>query len=427
MDLKKLKVGTQCIQGGYQPKSSEPRIMPIVQSTTYKYDTADEVAALFDLETNTPMYTRLGNPSLSWLEEKVALLEGGVGALTMSSGQAANLTAVTNICGAGDHVLTMNNLYGGTVNLFNVTLKRLGIDFTFIDPELPLEEMEKYIKPNTRLVFSETIGNPALGVLDIEKVAKLAHGAGIPLIVDNTFATPVLCRPFEFGADIVTHSTTKYFDGHATSVGGVIVDSGNFDWEKSGKFPELTKPDESYHGITYTEKFGKAAYITKARTGMLRDMGNTMSPFNAFLTNLGLETLEVRMQRHCENALKVAKFLENHPKVAWVNYPMLESNKNYALAKKYLPKGASGVVAFGVKGGMEASKRCINSVELATLVVHVADVRTHVLHPASMTHRQLTEEQLIAGGISPDLIRLSVGIEDVEDIINDLDTALNKA
>lgn len=423
MDLKNMHLATQCVQGGYQPANGEPRVMPIVQSTTYKYDDADEVGKLFDLEADGHMYSRISNPTLAWLEEKISLMEGGVGAVATSSGQAANMLAILNICKAGQHVLSMANLYGGTHTLFNSTLKNMGIEVTFISPDLSLEEMRTHLKDNTRAVFGETIGNPGVNVLDFAKVSTLAHEAGIPLIVDSTFATPMLCRPFEHGADIVTHSTTKYFDGHATSVGGVIVDSGQFNWD-NGKFPELTRPDPSYHGVVFTEKFGQAAYITKARVTLLRDIGPTMSPFNAFLTNLGMETLAVRMERHSSNALILAQYLEQHPKVAWVSYPLLPSHDTYDLAKKYLPNGGSGIIAFGIKGGVAAGKQFINHVKLATLVVHVGDLRSHVLHPASMTHRQLSEAEQIASGVLPDMIRFSVGIEDVEDIKADLAQAL---
>ncbi len=426
MDLKKAHYETQCVQGGYAPENGEARVMPIVQSTTYKYDKTDDVCKLFDLEAEGHMYSRISNPTLAVLEEKIALLEGGVGAMMTSSGQAANMLAILNICKTGQHVLAMANLYGGTHNLFGPTFKNFGIDVTFVDPSLPLEELKGYIQENTRAVFGETIGNPGVDVLDFEKAATLAHDAGIPLIVDSTFATPTLCRPFEHGADIVTHSTTKYFDGHATSVGGVIVDSGNFDWT-NGKFPELTEPDETYHGVVYTENFGAAAYITKVRVTLLRDIGSTMAPFNAFLTNLGLETLALRMKKHSENALALAEYLENHPKVSWVKYPLLKSHPSYDLATKYLPEGGSGIVAFGIKGGVKAGKKFIDSVNLATLVVHVGDLRTHVLHPATSTHRQLTEEQQIASGVLPDLIRLSVGIENLEDLKADLNQALEQA
>ncbi len=424
MNLEKSHYETQCVQGGYDPKNGEPRIVPIVQSTTYKYDDADAVGRLFDLQEAGHMYSRLSNPTLEVLEAKIALLEGGSGAMVTSSGQSANLFAIINICATGDHVIAMNNLYGGTYNLFKTTLKNMGIDVTFVDPALPLDKLKKAVQPNTKAVFGETIGNPGVDVLDFEKISTLAHDAGVPLIVDNTFATPVLCRPIEHGVDIVTHSTTKYIDGHATSVGGVIVDGGKFDWN-NGKFKGLTEPDESYHGVIYTESFGNAAYITKARVTLMRDIGSTMAPFNAFLTNLGTETLALRMKKHSENALTLAKFLESHEKVAWVKYPKLESSSSYALAEKYLPDGASGIIAFGVKGGIEASKKFINSVHLASLVVHVGDLRTYVLHPASMTHRQLSEEALLACGVTPDLIRFSIGIENIDDIIKDVEQALN--
>lgn len=422
--MKKYSQETLCVQAGYEPKNGEARILPIVQSTTYKYDDADEVGKLFDLEAEGHMYSRISNPTVAALENKITALEGGIGALATSSGQSANLIAILTICNAGEHVLAMSNLYGGTFTLFTSTLKKMGIEVSFINYKADALEIEANIQSNTKLIFAETIGNPGVDVLDINMVSEVAHKNNIPLVVDNTFATPYLCRPFEFGADIVTHSTTKYLDGHATSVGGVIVDSGKFDWEKSGKFPHLTDEDPSYHGLSYTTKFKEAAYIVKARVAFLRDMGNTMSPFNAFLTNLGAETLALRMERHSKNALEIAKFLENHPNVAWINYPLLESSESYELAKKYLPNGASGIIAFGVKGGAQNGKKFINSLELASLVVHVGDIRTHVLHPASMTHRQLSEEAQIKAGIKPDMIRLSVGIENVEDIIKDLDKAL---
>ncbi len=416
---------TLCVQAGYQPQKGEPRILPIVQSTTYKYDEADDVAKLFDLEAEGHMYSRISNPTVAALEEKITALEGGLASLATSSGQSATLLAVLTICNAGEHILALSNLYGGTYTLFTSTLKKMGIEVSFINHNATPEEIRRGIKENTKLIFGETIGNPGVDVLDIELVAKAAHENMIPLVVDNTFATPYLCRPIDFGADIVTHSTTKYLDGHATSVGGIIVDSGRFNWEKSGKFPHLTEPDPSYHGLSYTKKFQEAAYITKARVAFLRDMGNTMSPFNAFLTNLGVETLAVRMERHSDNALKAAKYLADHHKVSWVNYPLLEGSPTYALAKKYLPKGGSGIISFGVKGGAEEGKAFINSLKLASLVVHVGDLRTHVLHPASMTHRQLSEEEQIKAGISPEMIRLSVGIEQVDDIIDDLEQAFS--
>ena len=422
--MKKYAQETICIQGGYEPKNGEPRILPIFQSTTYKYDEADEVAKLFDLEAAGHMYSRISNPTVEALEKKIAEMEGGVGAMATSSGQAANLIAVLTICNAGEHVLAMSNLYGGTFTLFTSTLKKMGIEVTFVDHRADGREISSKIQANTKLIFGETIGNPGVDVLDIQRIAEIAHENSIPLVIDNTFATPYLCRPFEFGADIVTHSTTKYIDGHATSVGGIIVDSGKFDWKSSGKFPHLTEADPSYHGLSYTEKFGAAAYITKARVAFLRDMGSTMSPFNAFLTNLGVETLALRMERHSSNALAAARFLESHPNVSWVNYPLLESSQSFDLARKYLTGGASGIIAFGVKGGVESGKKFIDSLELASLVVHVGDIRTHVLHPASMTHRQLSQEQQIKAGIKPDMIRLSVGIENIDDILADLDQAL---
>ena len=422
--MKKYAQDTICIQGGYEPKNGEPRILPIFQSTTYKYDEADEVAKLFDLEAAGHMYSRISNPTVEALEKKIAEMEGGVGAMATSSGQAANLIAILTICNAGEHVLAMSNLYGGTFTLFTSTLKKMGIEVTFVDHRADDREISSKIQANTKLIFGETIGNPGVDVLDIQRIAEIAHENSIPLVIDNTFATPYLCRPFEFGADIVTHSTTKYIDGHATSVGGIIVDSGKFDWKSSGKFPHLTEADPSYHGLSYTEKFGAAAYITKARVAFLRDMGSTMSPFNAFLTNLGVETLALRMERHSSNALAAARFLESHPNVSWVNYPLLESSQSFDLARKYLSGGASGIIAFGVKGGVESGKKFIDSLELASLVVHVGDIRTHVLHPASMTHRQLSEEQQMRAGIKPDMIRLSVGIENIDDILADLDQAL---
>lgn len=422
--LRDKAIETQCVQAGYYPENRDPRVMPIVQSTTYKFDTADELGDVFDLKVGANMYTRLGNPTLNWLEEKIAVLEGGVAAVTTASGQSANLFAVINIAKAGEHVIAMSNLYGGTHTLFGTQLKKFGIDVEFVDPDASLEEMKQSVRPETRLIFAETIGNPALDVLDFEKVSALAAYADVPLVVDNTFPTPFLCRPFEHGAHIVTHSTTKYMDGHATSVGGVVVDSGKFNWN-SGKYPELTTPDADYHGLVYTEAFGPAAFIAKTRAGLLRDIGSTMSPMNAFLTNLGLETLHLRMERHSENALAVAKYLEGHEKIDWVNYPGLESSKDYALAQKYLPKGSSGIVSFGPKGGAEAAKKIIDTLQLSTLVTHVGDIRSHTIHPASTTHRQLSEEQLLAAGVKPELIRLNVGCEHVDDIIRDLEAALS--
>lgn len=417
-------LGTKSVQAGYEPKAGEPRVLPLYQSTTYKYDEVNQVADLFDLAAEGHMYSRISNPTVGALEEKVNQLEGGVGALATASGQAASTLAILNICGAGSHVLAISTLYGGTYNLFAVTLKQIGIEVTFIDPELPAEEIKKHFKDNTRAIFTESVGNPGLNILDFEKFSEIAKEQDVPFIVDNTFPTPYLCRPFEHGANIVIHSTTKYIDGHASSVGGIIVDGGNFNWN-NGKYPGITEPDPSYHGISYTENFKEAAYIVKARVTLMRDYGSCMSPFNAYLTNLGLETLHLRMDRHSENALELAKYLERHEKVAWVNYPGLKNHPSYNLTQKYLPKGASGVLTFGVKGGYEAGKKFMNNLQLAAIVVHVADVRSSVLHPASMTHRQLTDEQQVDCGITPDLIRVSVGIEDIEDIKKDFDQALN--
>ena len=421
------KIETKCVQSGWQPKNGEPRVLPIYQSTTFKYETSEQMGKLFDLEATGYFYTRLQNPTNDYVAAKICDLEGGVAAMLTSSGQAANYYAVFNICEAGDHCIMSASIYGGTFNLLTVTMKKMGIDCTVVDPDLPAEELAKAFKPNTKCLLAETIANPTNIVLDIEKFAKVAHEHGVPLIVDNTFATPINCRPFEWGADIVTHSTTKYMDGHAMSVGGCIVDSGNFDWEAHAeKFPGLTTPDESYHGITYTKKFGKGAYITKATAQLMRDLGSIQSPQNAFLLNVGLETLALRVERHCANAQKVAEFLEAHEKVAWVNYAGLPSNKYYSLAQKYMPKGTCGVIAFGMKGGRKQSEALMDHLKLAAIVTHVADARTCVLHPASHTHRQLTDEQLRAGGIAPELVRLSVGIENVEDIIADLKNALEQ-
>lgn len=414
---------TLCIHAGYHPGNGEPRVVPVVQSTTYTYDSSETMGNLFDLKEDGFFYTRIGNPTLDVVEKKIAALEGGVGALLTSSGQAASMMAILNICHAGDHVVASSAIYGGTFNLIYKTLAEMGITSTFVSPDVTPEELEAAFTPQTRCVFAETLTNPSLVVTDLELFAEKAHAHGVPLIVDNTFPTPVNCRPFEFGADIVTHSTTKYMDGHATQIGGVIVDSGHFDWA-NGKFPMLTQPDESYHGIVYTEAFGKAAYITKARVHLMRDIGAQAAPMNAFLLNLGLETLALRMQRHCENALAVAKYLENHPKVSWVNYPGLPSNPYHERAKKYMPNGTCGVVSFGVKGGREAATKFMDSLEMASIVTHVADLRTCVLHPASTTHRQMTDEQLKEAGVSPDLIRFSVGIENIEDILGDLEQAL---
>ena len=422
-----MKLETLCVQEGYTPKNGEPRVLPICQSTTFKYDSSDYMGKLFDLEESGFFYTRLANPTSAAVEKKIAALEGGVGAMMTSSGQAATMSAIMNIAGAGDNVVCSAAVYGGTFNLLGVTLEKYGISTTFVDPDASLEDLQKAIKPNTKAVLGETISNPALVVLDIEKFAELAHSNGIPLIVDNTFATPMLCRPIEFGADIVVHSTSKYLDGHACALGGMIIDSGNFDWEASGKFPGLTTPDDSYHGIVYTKYFGKSAYISKALVQLMRDMGITPAPMNAFLLNLGMETLHLRMPQHSANAMKVAEFLEKDDRVSWINYPGLKSNKYYPLVEKYLPNGASGVVSFGVKGGREKAVKFLDSLKIAAIVTHVADARTCALHPASSTHRQLTDQQLIDCGVSPDLVRFSVGIENADDIIADIDQALNNA
>ena len=421
-----MRIETKCVQAGYQPENGQPRILPIYQSTTYKYDSAEHLGKLFDLSVPGHMYTRISNPTVEMVENKIAALEGGVGAMLTSSGQAANLLAVLNIASAGDNIVCASAIYGGTINLFGFTLKRLGIEARFFTPEATDEEISALFDERTRLVFGETVANPALIVCDIERLARIAHAHSVPLVIDNTFPTPVLCRPIEFGCDIVTHSTTKYMDGHASVVGGCIVDSGNFDWEKAGKYPELTEPDESYHGVVYTKSFGRAAYINKARAQLMRDFGCTPQPIAAFILNLGLESLAVRMERHCENAQAVAEYLEKHPKVSWVNFPGLASSPQHALAQKYLPKGVCGVISFGVKGGREAAMKFMDSLRLAQIVVHVADARTSVLHPASTTHRQLTDEQLVDAGISADLVRLSVGIENIEDILEDLEQAFKK-
>ena len=418
--------GTICIQSGWKPKNGEPRVLPIYQSTTYKYETSEQMGRLFDLEESGFFYTRLQNPTNEYVAQKICELEGGAAAMLTSSGQAANYYAVFNICETGSHVVMSSTVYGGTFNLLTVTMKKMGIECTVVDPDAPEEELHKAFRDNTRCVLAETIANPALVVLDIEKFAKLAHDHQVPLIVDNTFATPINCNPFRWGADIVTHSTTKYMDGHGMCVGGAIVDSGNFDWTAcAGKYPGLCQPDESYHGITYTEKFGKLAYITKATSQLMRDLGSIQSPQNAFLLNVGLETLHLRMPRHCENALAVAEYLERHEKVAWVNYPSLKSSKYYELAQKYMPDGTCGVISFGLKGGRAAASDMMDRLQLAAIVTHVADARTCVLHPASHTHRQMNDEQLKEAGVAPDLIRLSVGIENVDDIIADLEQALN--
>ena len=422
----KFKPETLCVQAGWTPKKGEPRVLPIYQSTTFKYDTSEQMARLFDLEDSGYFYTRLQNPTNDAVAAKIAALEGGVAAMLTSSGQAANFYAIFNICQAGDHFVCSSAIYGGTFNLFAVTLKKLGIDVTFVAPDASEEELNAAFRPNTKALFGETVANPSLDVLDIEKFARVAHQNGVPLIIDNTFPTPINCRPFEWGADIVVHSTTKYMDGHATSVGGAIVDSGNFDWDAhADKFPGLCTPDESYHGLTYTKAFGKLAFITKATAQLMRDLGSIQSPQNAFLLNLGLETLHLRMPRHCENALKVAQFLQSDPRVAWVNYCDLPGNKYYDLAKKYMPNGSCGVISFGLKGGREESIKFMDSLKFVAIVTHVADARTCVLHPASHTHRQLSDQQLIEAGVRPDLIRLSVGIENVDDIIDDIKQALD--
>lgn len=419
-----MKIETQLLHEGYQPKNGEPRALPIYQSTTYKYDSTEHIGKLFDLSAEGHMYSRISNPTVAAVETKIAALEGGVGAMCTTSGQAASMISLLNILKAGDHFISVSTIYGGTINLFAVTLKRFGIECTFVGTDATEEEIQKEFKENTRAVFGETIANPALSVFDIEKFANIAHKNNVPLIVDNTFATPVLCRPFEFGADIVVHSTTKYMDGHAVQLGGVIVDSGNFDWT-SGKFPEFTEPDESYHGVVYTKNFGKAAYIAKARVQMMRDIGAYPSANAAFLLNLGLETLAVRMERHCSNALTVADYLSKSEKVEFVNYPGLATDKYHELAKKYVPKGASGVISLSIKGSRENAVKFIDSLKLASNEVHVADIRTCVLHPASSTHRQLTDSQLVAAGITPGLVRLSVGIENIDDILDDIKQALD--
>lgn len=422
------KTGTKCVQSGYTPKNGEPRVLPIVQSTTYKYESSEQMGRLFDLEESGYFYTRLANPTCDAAAAKIADLEGGVAGMLTSSGQAANYYAVFNICEAGGHVISSAAIYGGTFNLFDVTLRKMGIDITFISPDASYDEIIAAAKPNTKAVFAETLSNPALAVLDVETFARAAHDIGVPLIVDNTFPTPVNLRPIEFGADIVTHSTTKYMDGHAVALGGAVVDSGNFDWSRyPDRFPGLCTPDHSYHGITYTEKFGKLAYITKINVQLMRDLGSMQSPQNAFLLNLGLETLELRMQRHCSNALAVAKFLEAHDDVEWVNYPDLESNKYHDITKKYMPNGSCGVVSFGLRGGRDAAVKFMDSLKLAAIVTHVADARTCVLHPASTTHRQLSDAQLKECGVDPSLIRFSVGIEDADDIIADIEQTIAAA
>ena len=423
--MKKYNIETKCVQSGYTPKNGEPRVLPIYQSTTFKYDSSEHLGDLFDLKAPGHMYSRISNPTLECVEAKISDMEGGIGAALTTSGQAANLLAILNITSCGQNFVSLSSIYGGTINLFAVTLKRMGIEVRFVTPEMTEEEIDGLFDENTRLVFGETIANPALDVLDIEKYADIAHKHNVPLLVDNTFATPILCRPIEYGADVVIHSTTKYMDGHASVVGGCVVDSGRFNWN-NGKYPELTEPDDSYHGIIYTEAFGDAAYITKLRVQLIRDFGVAPSAINAFLLNLGLETLHLRMERHSSNALKIAEYLENNDKIAWVNYPKLPSGKFYALAEKYLPKGACGVISVGIKGGRQAAVKFMDSLKLAAIVVHVADTRTCVLHPASTTHRQLTDEQLADAGIGADMIRMSVGIENVDDLIADIQQALDE-
>ncbi|HEZ7988579.1 MAG TPA: O-acetylhomoserine aminocarboxypropyltransferase/cysteine synthase family protein [Ruminococcus sp.] len=420
-----MKIETKCLHEGYHPKNTEPRVVPIVQSTTYVYDSTDDVAAVFDDPTKSLIYSRFENPTVMAVEEKIAALEGGIGAMCTSSGQAASLCSILNICGAGDSFISASTIYGGTINLFAITLKKLGIECIFVDADASEDELQKAFKPNTKAVFGETLANPALKVLDIEKFARVAHKNNVPLIIDNTFPTPILCRPIEFGADIVIHSTTKYMDGHAVQVGGVIVDSGNFDWT-NGKFPEFTEPDESYHGTIYSKSYGKAAYIVKARMQLMRDFGCYPSANSAFLLNLGLETLAIRMKQYCENAMKVAEFLEESDKVESVNYPGLKSSSDYELAQKYLPLGCSGVISFVIKGGRNTAVKFMDSLQLASNVVHVADIRTCVLHPASATHRQLTDEQLVACGIDGGMVRFSVGLENVNDILDDIKQAFAK-
>ncbi|MFP5453861.1 O-acetylhomoserine aminocarboxypropyltransferase/cysteine synthase family protein [Parvimonas sp. G1604] len=423
----KYNTSTICVQGGYDPKNGEPRVLPIVQSTTYKYESSQQLGDLFDLKDVGYFYTRLANPTNDAVANKICQLEGGVAAILTSSGQAANFYAIINIASAGDHVISTSAIYGGTYNLIANTLKNLGIESTFVDPDISDEELQTKFKPNTKLVFGETLSNPSLKVLDIEKFAKAAHKNGVPLIIDNTFPTPIFCRPFEWGADIVIHSTTKYMNGSANAVGGVVVDSGNFDWTQySEKYPGLTTPDETYHGTIYTESFGKGAYITKMTTNLMRDLGSIPSPQNSFYLGVGLETLHLRMERHFQNALAIAQHLEKHPKIAWVSFSGLEKDSQHELAKKYLPNGSCGVISFGIKGGREEAAKFMDSLRLAAIVTHVADTRTCVLHPASTTHRQMNDDELVAAGVSPDLIRLSVGIEDVRDLIADIDQALEK-
>ena len=423
--MKQYKPSTLCVQAGYAPKNGEPRVVPIIQSTTFKYDSSEQMGNLFDLKESGYFYTRLANPTNDAVAGKIAALEGGIGAILTSSGQAATLYAILNICSVGDHVVSSSAIYGGSYNLLAHTMRDMGIECTFVDPEISEEDLNKAFKPNTKCVFGETVSNPSLVVFDIEKFAKAAHENGVPLIVDNTFPTPINCRPFEWGADIVTHSTTKYMNGHANAVGGVVVDSGNFKWEDyPDKFPGLTKPNATYHGTVFTEAFGKASYLTKMTTTLMRDLGSIPSPNNSFLLSIGLETLHLRMARHCENALAVAQFLKTRPEIAWVNYCHLEDDKQYELATKYMPNGSCGVISFGIKGGREKATRFMDSLQLAAVVTHVADAKTCVLHPASTTHRQMNEQELVAAGVSSDLIRMSIGIEDIEDIISDIEQAL---
>jgi len=419
------QIETKCIQAGYEPKNGEPRVLPIVQSTTFRYESADEMGQLFDLAKDGFFYSRLSNPTVAAVENKIAALEGGVGAMLVSSGQSATFMSILNICHTGSHVVSSSAIYGGSFNLLNKTMREMGVDVTFVSPNATDEELNAAFRENTRCVFGETISNPSLNVLDLEQFAKAAHAHGVPLIIDNTFATPINCRPFEFGADIVTHSTTKYMDGHAVVLGGVVVDSGKFDWD-NGKFPMLTQPDESYHGIRYNKQFGAAAYIMKAKTHLMRDLGAMMSPNSAFLLNLGLETLPLRVERHCSNAITVAKWLQNNERVAWVKYPGLENSEDRDRVKKYLPKGTCGVISFGLKAGRSGAVSFMDGLKLASIETHVADIRTCLLHPASTTHRQMTDEQLLEGGVRPDLIRLSVGLENVNDIIADLEQSIEK-
>ena len=424
--MKETTIGTKCVQGGYRPGNGEPRQVPIIQSTTFKYDTGDAMGRLFDLEDSGYFYSRLQNPTSDTVAAKICQLEGGTAAMLTSSGMAANFLAVFNICGCGDHLVASSAIYGGTYNLFAVTMKRMGVEVTFVAPDASEEELNAAFRPNTKVVFGETIANPALKVLDIEKFARAAHNHGCPLIIDNTFPTPVNCRPFEWGADIVTHSTTKYMDGHGSAVGGAIVDSGRFDWTKyAEKYPGLCTPDDSYHGVTYTERFGlEGAYITKATVQLMRDLGVTPAPISAYILNLGLESLHVRMKRHCENAMAVAEYLAAHDKVAWVTYPKLKSDKDYELAEKYLPDGACGVVSFGVKGGREAAGKFMENLKIIAIETHVADARSCCLHPATTTHRQMNDEELVAAGVGPDLVRVSLGLEDAADLIADIEQAL---